>query len=128
MKSAREMFDKITLNQKIKKIQENSKKSKILRKQEYLIDLKNDLLCIQEKMNKSLEEGYLLFNITTRDNLELAYKIFKKGEQYTFGDELWHYHHIYINKMGIKKLEKMLFKTNKKLQTINKQIEELNWK
>lgn len=125
--SAKGMFDKTILNQKIKKLQENSKKSKILRKQEYLIDLKNDLLYIQEKMDKSLEEGYLLFNITTRDNLELAYKIFKKGEQYTFGDERWHCHHIYINKRGIKKLEKMLFKTNKKLQAINKQIEELGW-
>lgn len=100
---------------KLKEFRKTLKENKIIEKQNKLIELNKDLLYIQNLVDEALKDKWTLFNVSTADNVGLAYKIFKKGRQYTFGAEPWHWHHIYISKLGLLKLERMIKKTRKKL-------------
>jgi hypothetical protein len=112
----------------IRKYKEAQPKCKLLCKLDCLQSLLKDLTEIDSAMMRWLEKEETYFNIGSYVDIDLVYSIFRNKEQYTFGDERYHYYHININTRGIKKLNKMIYKTNEKISMIEKQLEILGGK
>lgn len=102
-----------------RKLNNNKKIQKYENKLNYYNDLKEELSSINEKMVNALNEGGTMFNISSKHNIDLVFCIFKNKKQYTFGDERYHYFHIKITKRGIKRLNKMICRIDKKLDILN---------
>lgn len=108
--------------ERLKDIRRKIKLSKLIDYSNYLEEIKEDLEYINSLVNEYTEKGWSIFNISTKMNVNLAYKLFKKGEQYSFGDERHHWHHINISALGIMRLNRYLSKVNKKIVKIDKKI------
>lgn len=108
--------------ERLKDIRRKIKLSKLIDYSDYLEGIKEDLEYINSLVDESIEMGWSIFNISTKMNVNLAYKLFKKGEQYSFGDERYHWHHINISVSGMIRLNRYLSKVNKKIAKIDKKI------
>lgn len=98
--------------------------SKCLNEQEYYQTKLEDLNKIKELILEKLHNNEIYFWVSAGRIGNLANKIFKYSKLtnvYT-----WDYR-IRIDKKGLKKLNKSIKTTEKKLQTINKRVEELGW-
>lgn len=103
------------------------RKKKIMDKNDKLEKLKEDLHFIDEQVKFNLEEDKLSFVITDRQNKYLAHKLFNNIEQYTFGDEPYHYYFVNINKKGLNKLHKMINKVNRDIKKNDFKIKKNGW-
>lgn len=101
-----------------RKLNNNKKNQKYENKLNDYNDLKEELSSINEEMVNALNEGRTMFNISSKHNIDLVFCIFKNKEQYTFGYERYHYYHIRITKRGIKRLNKMICRIDKKLDIL----------